>query len=67
MTTVLTQPCVLCGKSSTLEVTEDERDRYINGEKVQDVFPHWTPEQRELLISGSHPECWDAMFPEEDE
>ena len=29
---------------------------------VQDAFPHFTPEQREFLISGSTPEEWNATF-----
>ena len=32
---------------------------------VQDAFPHFTPEQREFLISGSTPEEWNELFSEE--
>jgi len=32
------------------------------------MFPELIPDQRELLISGTHPACWDVMFAEvEDE
>ena len=33
---------------------------------VQDAFPHFTPEQREFLISGSTPEEWNELFSEEE-
>jgi len=32
---------------------------------VQDVFPHFTPDQREFLISGCTPEEWNKLFSEE--
>ena len=32
---------------------------------VQDVFPHFTPDQREFLISGSTPDEWNELFSEE--
>lgn len=35
---------------------------FMQGALVQDAFPNLTPEQRELLITGTHPECWDAMM-----
>ena len=33
---------------------------------VQDAFPHFTPDQRELLISGSTPDEWNELFSEEE-
>jgi hypothetical protein len=29
---------------------------------IQDILPHFTPEQREFLISGSTPAEWNEMF-----
>ena len=38
------------------------------GENIQIAFPDLTADQREILISGICPECWDKIFPpEEDE
>lgn len=62
-----TPPCVGCGKTSRVALTEEELARYLRGEIIQHILPSWTREQRELLISGTHPECWARMFPEEDE
>ena len=33
---------------------------------VQDAFPHFTPDQREFLISGSTPDEWNELFSEEE-
>lgn len=61
--------CVVCGRIHEPVILDAEKyyrwkeDR----ECVQDVFPEMTKEQREILISGTCPECWDVLFPEEDE
>ena len=34
---------------------------------VAEAFPALTREQHEVLISGTHPACWDAMFAEAEE
>jgi hypothetical protein len=66
--TIETRKCMQCGKVSFIEVTYEEYQRWQRGEHAQAVWPQWTAEQRELLISGTHPECWDELMgPEEDE
>lgn len=66
MALLITPLCIFCRQSSKVEVTEEQRRRYyLEGEKVQDVFPNWTADQRELLMTGTHPECWEKMFSEE--
>ena len=60
--------CVVCGKIHEPVILDAEKYyRWKDGECIQDVFPEMTKEQREILISGTCPECWDALFPEEDE
>ena len=67
MVTYTTRPCMWCGQRSSIAVDEDKYDAWVNGTLVQDAFPDWTPELRELLITGTHPDCWDKMFPLDDE
>ena len=65
-TTVITTPaCMECKETSTVEVTVPELKAWEAGVPIQKVFPHMTPDERELLITGTHSECWDAMFGEE--
>ncbi len=37
-----------------------------SGEFIQDAFPYLNANQRELIKTGIHPECWDKMFGNED-
>lgn len=64
--TITTNPCILCGKTSTMELDPDKLARYQAGEHVQNVWPEKSPGERELLITGTHPQCWDSMFKEEE-
>ena len=57
-----TKPCVLCGQSSTVSMTTEQHERMIKGsEPVQEIFPTWSADLRELLITGTHQECWDEI------
>lgn len=64
---VTTPPCVVCGRQSELDVPIDGLTRYGQGLYVQDAFPDLTLEEREMLITGKHPECFDMMAPEDKE
>lgn len=58
----VTRPCMMCGETSVLILDAAARDRWIAGELVQRAFPEFSSDRRELLISGTHPACWDAMM-----
>lgn len=63
----ITRPCSLCGKSEAIELDEEKYKRWRKGELIQRVWPRMTADERELLISGTHPKCWDTLFPMEEE
>lgn len=63
---VTSHPCSICGKTSIIEVDQVKLNRWLAGELIQNVFPHWTTDQREMLIAGTHPACWDKMFSSEE-
>jgi hypothetical protein len=54
--------CIHCGESSVLEVEESQWQRRQAGELVQRAFPDMAPADREMLITGTHPACWEAIF-----
>lgn len=62
MPIVATPQCMFCGKASVVTMTDDELAAYRRERFIQEALPNWTPDQRELLISGTHPECWTRMF-----
>lgn len=67
MVTITAPTCQLCNTASTIELTEEEAHRLKTVRFIQDALPNRTDDERELLISGTHPACWNAIFPPEDE
>jgi len=59
--------CPFCGCSNVVSV--NETDYYYwdgSGELVQNAFPYLSADERELLISGICPTCWDNLFSEDE-
>ena len=54
--------CPFCGRANFVEVNENDLFDYEDGGKVQDCFPYLTANEREALISGICPTCWDKMW-----
>lgn len=54
----------ITGKLSSMEldVTVDQLERWENGELVQNVMPHLTPEEREFILTGITADEWDDTF-----
>ena len=70
--TISAPRCMYCQKSATIGLTPDEQMRYEQLQRgkithIQDALPEWSADKRELLITGTHPECWDAIFEDVDE
>ena len=45
-----------------LDVTQEQIQRWQNGELIQNAMPHLSIDEREFLISGMLPEEWDAYI-----
>lgn len=60
ITIVTTYP--FCGHANWIEVNEEDYWNWQDGELVQDAFPYLTSEEREMLISGICPLCWEETF-----
>jgi hypothetical protein len=68
MAVIKTRPCVVCGIAGEVEVTDAELLAYTaKAGPIQNILPRLTDAEREMLISGSHSECFDTLFPPEDE
>jgi hypothetical protein len=63
--TYTTKACSHCGKTSKMKLDGEAYDNWRGGMYVQRAFPGMSSDDRELLVSGTHPKCWDEMFPEE--
>jgi len=62
---VATKPCPVCNQRSQLTVNEEAYFAWRNGALIQNVMPELSADNREILISGTHPKCWDKLFGEE--
>ena len=63
--------CPCCGGANYTDVNEADYWGWKDGALVQDAFPYLSANEREALISGICPWCWEATFgkeegPEED-
>lgn len=64
---VVVRDCMFCGKESRITVPGQGLWAWEHGTFAQDAFPDLTPAEREMVMTGTHPECWDAMIPDDDE
>lgn len=64
---ILCPPCIVCKKRAEIEVSDEGYHRWaVLGQLAQTAFPNMSDDERELLITGTHPKCWDQIFPEEE-
>jgi len=59
--------CPFCGEDHLVEVLEKDYHRWQDGEKVQNAFPYLSADNREMLISGICPTCWESTFGDEED
>lgn len=67
MITVTCPRCIMCGTASHMRVPVTGWIKRMDGEAIQVAFPHMRKDLREMLISGTHPVCWDTMMAELEE
>jgi hypothetical protein len=67
MIEVETPPCLGCGQTTWFTMTEEQHRFWKQGVHIQNIFPDWSAEDREMLISGTCPSCWEEMWAEEEE
>lgn len=54
--------CPFCGKTNVLSLPLEGFLEWRAGALVQDAFPDLSADEREQLISGMCPNCWEKMF-----
>jgi hypothetical protein len=61
--------CFHCSERGYVKVKTPDLFDYLERRKhVHKAFPYLDAGQREQIMTGIHPACWDVMFPEpEDE
>ncbi len=61
-----TRRCLHCGETSTLTLPRQGYEAWQGHALLQEAFPNMEAPIREMLISGTHPECWEELFRDED-
>ena len=58
----ITTTCPFCGKIQFIRVHNEDFHDWENGVPAQEAFPYLSEDDREALISGICPNCWDEMI-----
>lgn len=61
---IVTTPCCVCGKTHEFQFDRRKYEDWQNGVLIQKVFPELSDGEREILISGTCPACWDELWAE---
>lgn len=65
MTTTVTvkcRTCIVCGVASEVSVPREGYEAWLAGAYAQNAFPEMDAPEREVLISGTHPACWEKLW-----
>lgn len=58
----ISPPCLVCGKTTRVMLDYVQFQAWRRGTLIQNAFPEMSKEEREVLITGTHGECWKRMF-----
>lgn len=61
LVTIKTPTCMQCGQSGEVNMLMSEYKKLLGPGHIQDALPHHSLDEREMLITGTHPACWTAM------
>lgn len=61
-TAVIITTCPVCRAVEEIVATYSGYQKWKAGMLIQDALPELTPNQREKLITGICPKCWDLIF-----
>jgi len=67
MFAVTTKECVHCGQTGTVMVDPEKYIEFTQTPRhlrrlIQDIFPDHSRAEREQLMTGVHPKCFEDMF-----
>ncbi len=50
------------GSQFSIVTKLEDAQRWVNGELIQNCFPHLNADQREILMTGIDAQAWEEMF-----
>ena len=66
-TVIVPAACRMCREVYCVEVDAVGYEQWKAGALIQNALPTLSAEERELLISKTCDDCWNKLFPENDE
>lgn len=57
----ITKDCIFCGKTNKTEMSAVEYMNWQMGDLLQVAAPRLSDNEREMIISGTCPKCWEKM------
>lgn len=67
LVTVELPTCPVCGTATLAVVNRRDYHLWRTGRRlIQDAFPDWSADDRELLVTGTHPDCWNTLKGEDE-
>jgi hypothetical protein len=64
---VITPECQVCHRTGALQAPAEGYKHWVAGESIQYALPDLTADEREMLISGTHPDCFDSLFSDDED
>jgi hypothetical protein len=64
---LVVRDCPFCGQGAVTVVPAQGLWDWEHGKFAQEAFPRLTPGEREQVMTGTHPECWDRYMKEPEE
>lgn len=61
----IAQECPKCGVLQEVHAEPGDIERWQGGELIQNALSYLSVQERETLISGFCPTCWDDLFKED--
>jgi hypothetical protein len=62
---------MMCGQTHEVKMDDEQHEGYLKwmqgGRHIQFLIPRMSADDREMLMTGTDPECWNKMFPPDEE
>lgn len=59
---IIRKLCPFCGLENVVEMPDTSYAVWQAGVHIQNAWPHSTPAMREAVLTGSHENCWAAIW-----
>ena len=59
---VATPRCFYCLDTGTMKVSSEGYLKRLSGAAIQEAYPDLTAGEREQMMTGTHPDCWNEAF-----